>query len=55
MAINAKSDFICDLSETTLAIFERALPTILGGSFMRPKAEARARAVLYGRINKDYG
>ena len=52
---NAKSDFICDLSETTLAIFERALPTILGGSFMRPKAEARARAVLYGRINKDYG
>ena len=52
---DAKGDFIRNLWQATREIFERSLVTIPIGSFMRPKAEAKARNVLYGRVMNTYG
>ena len=51
---DAEGEFIRDLWRVTQTIFERRLPTIPGGSLMRPKAEARARGVLHGRAMNAY-
>ena len=51
---DADGEFIRDLWRVTQTIFERTLPTIPGGSLMRPKAEARARGVLHSRAMNAY-
>ena len=49
-----KTEFIRDLWRETQAIFDRALPTMPCSSLMRPKAEARARGALVGKVMKAY-
>ena len=50
----AKGHLICDLWHKTQAIFDRTLPAVPCGSLARPKAEAKARSVLIGRVMKSF-
>ena len=51
---DAEGEFIRDLWSMTRTIFERSLPMMPCGSLIRPKAEAKARGILYGRAKKNY-
>ena len=50
-----KRDFRIHLWKQTKEIFEDTLPLVPGNSILRPKAEVRARARLWYRVNKSFG